>query len=558
MSFFGFDATLPERRRGLDDDLDAFGDKAGAEDIAVYTWGTEDYDGLGDQLQEQGDDANDMTFGGGDIGEFGGRHCFESVGSTCGMLISILIDRVESSSQAPTSSLLSRRPSTPGWTTEDTNRTKLPLRTVPSRNSSLQSLRPTCLPAPKPTFSVRPRSVSSRPRSRAIRRPERFDRHLIDLPLAASRLRQKETSSRNVPTTSSFHSSGNSTPTNSTLNVIAQQATNPAPAYKTLEEIEAEARAAYARPSSGFMASAANQGSSGVQAPTNAAQPGDRPMTLEEIEREMMSNLTKSASPAPVPATSARQMQQPQHEMPSGLPQGYVQHLYQGQPQAQIQSPVVAPANVPQQARPPASDLTGIELLQKQLGNLAMFPPLGSAAPAKGQPKSEEQMDRELEARIRETEMAEMKRMRKANKIASMSRYNDVMTGGAQLGVLCMWYGLWLIELYTFAGDKEFITRIQLSQLVTQDPYTSDFYAQVHSAITRARLAAVGQPVGRGPADGPTVLQVGPDGRGLGVGVVRSTGGPKRLKETAMQRMTVQVKRIVENAQKRATAAPSG
>jgi DNA topoisomerase 2-associated protein PAT1 len=71
MSFFGFDATLPERRRGLDDDLDAFGDKAGAEDIAVYTWGTDDYDGLGNQLQEQGDDANDMTFGGGDIGEFG-------------------------------------------------------------------------------------------------------------------------------------------------------------------------------------------------------------------------------------------------------------------------------------------------------------------------------------------------------------------------------------------------------------------------------------------------------------------------------------------------------
>jgi DNA topoisomerase 2-associated protein PAT1 len=60
MSFFGFDSTLPERR--LDD-------KAGAEDVAVYTWGTDDYDGLGDQLQEQGDDSNDLTFGGGDIGE---------------------------------------------------------------------------------------------------------------------------------------------------------------------------------------------------------------------------------------------------------------------------------------------------------------------------------------------------------------------------------------------------------------------------------------------------------------------------------------------------------
>jgi hypothetical protein len=67
MSFFGFDATLPERRGGLDDGLlgGAFDNQAGAEDIAVYTWGTEDYDGLGDQLQEAGDDTNDMTFGGG-------------------------------------------------------------------------------------------------------------------------------------------------------------------------------------------------------------------------------------------------------------------------------------------------------------------------------------------------------------------------------------------------------------------------------------------------------------------------------------------------------------
>lgn len=81
--------------------------------------------------------------------------------------------------------------------------------------------------------------------------------------------------------------------------------------------------------------------------------------------------------------------------------------------------------------------MTGIELLQKQLGNLTMFPPLGAAQPGKGQPKSEEQMDRELEARIRETEMAEMKRMRKASKIASMSRYNDVMTGGRSPSLLC-------------------------------------------------------------------------------------------------------------------------
>jgi hypothetical protein len=142
-------------------------------------------------------------------------------------------------------------------------------------------------------------------------------------------------------------------------------------------------------------------------------------MTLEEIEREMMSNLVQPSS-APVPAaTSVPAYPSAQAVVPTGLAQGFPE-----QPQSQPQPP--------QQARP-ASDLKGLELLQQQLGNLAMFPPLGSAAPGKGQPKTEEQMDRELEARIRETEMAEMKRMRKAHKIASMSRYNDVMTGGEWL-----------------------------------------------------------------------------------------------------------------------------
>ena len=148
----------------------------------------------------------------------------------------------------------------------------------------------------------------------------------------------------------------------------------------------------------------------------SAGQPGALPLTLEEIEREMMANLAQpSSSPAPVP-TSAPAYPAAQPGVPSGLAQGFPQ---QQQP----------PALANTQARP-ASDLKGLELLQQQLGNLAMFPPLGSAAPGKGQTKTEEQMDRELEARIRETEMAEMKRMRKAHKIASMSRYNDVMTGG--------------------------------------------------------------------------------------------------------------------------------
>lgn len=49
MAFFG----LPERDLGPNN----------PEDLAVYTWGEDSYDGLGDALQEGGDDLNDETFG---------------------------------------------------------------------------------------------------------------------------------------------------------------------------------------------------------------------------------------------------------------------------------------------------------------------------------------------------------------------------------------------------------------------------------------------------------------------------------------------------------------
>lgn len=52
MSFFGFETSNLER--GLQE----------SEDLAVYTWGEESYDGLGDALLEGGDELNDETFGG--------------------------------------------------------------------------------------------------------------------------------------------------------------------------------------------------------------------------------------------------------------------------------------------------------------------------------------------------------------------------------------------------------------------------------------------------------------------------------------------------------------
>lgn len=60
MSFFGFETS------NLEQDKKKFleGGHQETEDLAVYTWGEESYDGLGDALLEGGDELNDETFGG--------------------------------------------------------------------------------------------------------------------------------------------------------------------------------------------------------------------------------------------------------------------------------------------------------------------------------------------------------------------------------------------------------------------------------------------------------------------------------------------------------------
>ncbi|KAJ2927810.1 hypothetical protein H1R20_g9280, partial [Candolleomyces eurysporus] len=134
-----------------------------------------------------------------------------------------------------------------------------------------------------------------------------------------------------------------------------------------------------------------------------------------------------------------------------------------------------------------------------------------------GQGISQEQLRAEAMKRIVEHERMEEKRRRKAQKIAHMSRYNDLMT----------------------QSDKDFITRIQVSQLVTQDPYADDFYAQVYGAILRSRMGL--------QAQDERVIKFG-SGGGIGLGLAQR--GPNR-RPSAMQRMEQQVERIVNNARKR-------
>lgn len=88
-------------------------------------------------------------------------------------------------------------------------------------------------------------------------------------------------------------------------------------------------------------------------------------------------------------------------------------------------------------------------------------------------------------------------------------------------------------------SDKDFITRIQVSQLVTQDPYADDFYAQVYGAIMRSRMGL----------NAPEALLRFGSGGGVGLGLAQVKGASRR--PSAMQRMEQQVERIVNNARLR-------
>ena len=88
-------------------------------------------------------------------------------------------------------------------------------------------------------------------------------------------------------------------------------------------------------------------------------------------------------------------------------------------------------------------------------------------------------------------------------------------------------------------SDKDFITRIQVSQLVTQDPYADDFYAQVYGAIQRSRMGI--------QSKDERVLKF-TSGGGVGLGLAQK-GGNRR--PNTMLRMEQQVERIVSNARKR-------
>lgn len=92
--------------------------------------------------------------------------------------------------------------------------------------------------------------------------------------------------------------------------------------------------------------------------------------------------------------------------------------------------------------------------------------------------------------------------------------------------------------------DKDFIHRIQLSQLASDDPYSDDFYYQVYNAIRQR----AGFPLGPLPAGALVPGMMGANRFGSRQGY-HSQGS--RREENAMWKMQQQVQRIVSDAKRR-------
>lgn len=217
--------------------------------------------------------------------------------------------------------------------------------------------------------------------------------------------------------------------------------------------------------------------------PPPPAQPHIR--TLEEIEREMM-GLDDEPMAAPAPAQALPPVQAPREATP-------------------VQSGLAGSGYAKQQA-----------LLDSMFPAIGQAPPQGQQAPAVNFPGAPQPGPDQL-AR------AQALHDRITSKIKAMSTYNNCMG----------------------SSDKDFITRIQLSQLATADPYTSDFYAQVFTVINKNRHPG---PIPE-EQDGPTVVKVG-QGAGLGV------GGPAgnrfgQMGNKTMQKLSSQVKKLVEQRNNR-------
>ncbi|EPQ56435.1 hypothetical protein GLOTRDRAFT_138166 [Gloeophyllum trabeum ATCC 11539] len=514
MAFFGFETS------NLEQEKEKFlSGKLNDEGVAEYTWGEDSYDGLGDILQEQKDELNDETFGVGDVGK------------DFDFTQQVLPDDVppemrKAAATQPANGHAQERSFSPPQSEQHSSQAP----------PSLQSLWDN-----KSPFSVLPRTSGN-----AVRPSEHHPRH-AGSPDQSPFLNQSQS------TQSTF------SPFSDVPGPVRQ---SPALAYepslsrvgsgmevRTLQEIEAEMRAGAMRaretPQLRQQLLQAQARTPPPRLHPHAQSPRfhqlqqhiliqqqqqqqqqqlqlqdlQEQLRMEELERQMR-------------AQQITQLQQQQQQMlmrrqsPSGPTLAEIQaaqHLAQlQQEQRRRQHSPALSADQRYHISQPVEDNSqylpqNIQMQQRLLAELAH----AEFVRDYGTPQTQEEQEAlraEAVRKIMEAERMEEKRRRKAAKIAHMSRYNDLMT----------------------QSDKDFITRIQVSQLVTQDPYLEDFYAQVYAQLVRARTGL--------RQEEQRVLTFD---SGVGVGLGMPGQRPSGRKHSAVQRMEAQVERIVNNARQR-------
>ncbi|CAG8631299.1 2559_t:CDS:10 [Ambispora gerdemannii] len=218
--------------------------------------------------------------------------------------------------------------------------------------------------------------------------------------------------------------------------------------------------------------------------------PVARVPTLEEIEKQLQRQAGQSST-----------IENHQLQRQAGPP-----------PQSQLPPPM---HNSP---LPEKRMLSLAEVEAALLGMNSRPPPLPIYGQTEGVYREQETAFLEQEAAIREQETLYYERERKLRekqrKLTDMAKYNGLMT----------------------QNDKDYINRIQISQLVTDDPYSDDFYYQVYTAIRNRQ----------------TQSQMGPfSPNASGGGAGQERRHRNRGSESGMLKMQQQVLRIVNDARRK-------
>ncbi|KAF3908022.1 hypothetical protein ABW21_db0201298 [Orbilia brochopaga] len=252
--------------------------------------------------------------------------------------------------------------------------------------------------------------------------------------------------------------------------------------------------------------------SQAASVPPAAAAPAQRKYkSLEEVEAEILAKKQAklAAASQPVQQPPPPQLQPQLQPQQPGPPQLNQQDGWPGRPMPQAPGQIPFP-QIPGQPFPNNN-------VQFPMGMLPPppHPPQFVGIPPTGQQQMVHMSDEEKAKYLEE----QSKRLKRNHKIAQLSRYNGLMT----------------------PSDKNFITRIQLQQLVSvnEDSFNEDFYYQVYMAI-RARNNP------QQPLNQFAQTYLGQQG---------ARGGRARRQDNHLLRMQQQVQRAVAAAKARPKAS---